>query len=121
MWCSHSENAYKSSKMYDLFYGIYLKKLGQHYWYFKKGHMGTRKVLIYKSRRSSRFIIYTLEVSVCPLQEQNITKKMTILFFVYFGTHNNKIHTIYKQTSVFVFIFSMLKKWIFSPTNGWSQ
>jgi hypothetical protein len=35
-------------------------------------------------------------------------KKMTILFFVYFGTHNNKIHTIYKQTSVFVVIFSML-------------
>jgi hypothetical protein len=31
-----------------------------------------------------------------------------ILFFVYFGTHNNKIHTIYKQTRVFVFIFSML-------------
>jgi hypothetical protein len=33
---------------------------------------------------------------------------MTLLFFVYFGTHNNKIHTIYKQTSVFVVIFSML-------------
>jgi hypothetical protein len=30
---------------------------------------------------------------------------MTILFFVYFGTHNNKIRTIYKQTSVFVFDF----------------
>jgi hypothetical protein len=30
---------------------------------------------------------------------------MTILFFVYFGTHNNKIHTICKQTSVFVVIF----------------
>jgi hypothetical protein len=26
----------------------------------------------------------------------------------YFGTHNNKIHTIYKQTSVFVVIFSTL-------------
>jgi hypothetical protein len=24
-------------------------------------------------------------------------------FFVYFGTHNHKIHTIYKQTSVLVF------------------
>jgi hypothetical protein len=35
-------------------------------------------------------------------------KKMTILFFVYFGTHNNKIHTIYKKTSVFVLICSML-------------
>jgi hypothetical protein len=34
-------------------------------------------------------------------------KKMTILFFVDFGTHNNKIHTIYKQIRVFVFIFSM--------------
>jgi hypothetical protein len=33
-------------------------------------------------------------------------KKMTILFFVYFGTHNNKIHTIYKQTSIFVLILS---------------
>jgi Na+/melibiose symporter-like transporter len=32
---------------------------------------------------------------------------MTILFFVYFGKHNKKIHTIYKQTSVFVLIFSM--------------
>jgi hypothetical protein len=30
-------------------------------------------------------------------------QKSTILFFVYFGTHNNKIHTIYKPTSVFVF------------------
>jgi hypothetical protein len=31
-------------------------------------------------------------------------EKKTILFLVYFGTHhNNKIHTIFKQTSVFVF------------------
>jgi hypothetical protein len=30
-------------------------------------------------------------------------KLMTILFLVYFDTHNNKIHTIYKQTSVFWF------------------
>jgi hypothetical protein len=30
---------------------------------------------------------------------------MTILFFVYFGTHNNKIDTIYKQTRVFVYSF----------------
>jgi hypothetical protein len=30
---------------------------------------------------------------------------MTILLFVYFGTHNKKIHTICKQTSVFVLIF----------------
>jgi hypothetical protein len=29
---------------------------------------------------------------------------MTILFFVYFGTYNNKIHTIYKQTSVVVLV-----------------
>jgi hypothetical protein len=29
---------------------------------------------------------------------------MTILFFVYFGTHNNKIHTIYKQTTVVVLV-----------------
>jgi hypothetical protein len=34
------------------------------------------------------------------------TKKMTILFFVYFGTHNNKIHTIYKQISNFVWFFT---------------
>jgi hypothetical protein len=41
-------------------------------------------------------------------QGPSITKKKnTILFFVYFGTHNNKNHTIYKQTRVFVFIFSM--------------
>jgi hypothetical protein len=39
-------------------------------------------------------------------QGPSIQKKMTILFFVYFGTHNNKIHTIYKQTSVFVLVFS---------------
>jgi hypothetical protein len=30
---------------------------------------------------------------------------MTILFLVYFGTHNNKVHTIFKKTSVFVLIF----------------
>jgi hypothetical protein len=41
-------------------------------------------------------------------QGPSIQKKMTILFFVYFGTHNNKIHTFYKQTRVFVLIFSML-------------
>jgi hypothetical protein len=35
---------------------------------------------------------------------ENIQKKK-ILFFVCFGTHNNKIHTMYKQTSVFVLIF----------------
>jgi hypothetical protein len=34
---------------------------------------------------------------------------MTILFFVYFGTHNNKIHTIYKQTNVFV-LFLLAKQ-----------
>jgi hypothetical protein len=32
-----------------------------------------------------------------------IRKKMTILF-VYFGTQNNKIHKIYKQTSVVVLL-----------------
>jgi hypothetical protein len=36
---------------------------------------------------------------------QAYEKKITILFFVCFGTHNNKFHTIYKQTSVFVSIF----------------
>jgi hypothetical protein len=33
---------------------------------------------------------------------------VTILLFVYFGTHDNKIHTIYYETSVFVLIYSML-------------
>jgi hypothetical protein len=28
---------------------------------------------------------------------------MTILFLVYFGTHNNKIHTIYKENQCFCF------------------
>jgi hypothetical protein len=37
-------------------------------------------------------------------KDPSITKK-NYDFFVYFGTHNNKIHTIYKQTSVFVVIF----------------
>jgi hypothetical protein len=32
---------------------------------------------------------------------------MTILFFVYFGTHNNNISTIYKQTSIFDFCFDI--------------
>jgi hypothetical protein len=35
---------------------------------------------------------------------QAYEEKKTILFFVYFGTHNNKFHTIYKQTSVFVLL-----------------
>jgi hypothetical protein len=39
------------------------------------------------------------------LQGRSIQKKITILFFDYFGTHNNKIHTIYKQTSFFCFDF----------------
>jgi hypothetical protein len=41
-------------------------------------------------------------------QGPSITKNITILFFVYFDTNNNKIHTIYRQTSVFVVIFSMM-------------
>jgi hypothetical protein len=36
---------------------------------------------------------------------QAYEKKMAISFFVYFGAQNNNIHTIYKQTSVFVLIF----------------
>jgi hypothetical protein len=38
-------------------------------------------------------------------QDPSIRKIITILFLVYFGTHNNKIHTIYKETSVFVLVF----------------
>jgi hypothetical protein len=41
-------------------------------------------------------------------QGPSIRKKITILFFVYFGMQNNKIHKIYKKTSVFVLIFTML-------------
>jgi hypothetical protein len=40
-------------------------------------------------------------------QGPSITKKNDDFFFVNFGTHNNKIHTIYKQTCVFVLIFFM--------------
>jgi hypothetical protein len=65
----------------------------------------------YKTKLESEF----LNDVQCPdsykrhgFQSPSITKKMTILFFVYFGMHNNKIHTIYKQARVFVFIFSML-------------
>jgi hypothetical protein len=35
---------------------------------------------------------------------QAYDKKMTILYFVHFGTHNTKIYTIYKQTSVVVLV-----------------
>jgi hypothetical protein len=31
------------------------------------------------------------------------TKKITNLFFVYFGMHNNKTHTIYKKNQCFSF------------------
>jgi hypothetical protein len=55
----------------------------------------------------------------------SIRKKMTILFFVYFGTHNNKIHTIYKKNHCFCYdLFHVVvllllakrqqQKWIFS-------
>jgi hypothetical protein len=43
-------------------------------------------------------------------QGPSIIKKMTILVFVYFGTHNNKIHTIYKEASVFVFLLLAKQK-----------
>jgi hypothetical protein len=35
----------------------------------------------------------------------NHTKIITLLFFVYFGTHNNKVQIIYKQTSVIISVF----------------
>jgi hypothetical protein len=47
------------------------------------------------------------------LQGPSIGKKWRIYFFVYFGTHNNKIQKIYKQTSVFVLSLSMLLFWFY--------
>jgi hypothetical protein len=47
------------------------------------------------------------QVEIPPRSKHN-KKNEYILFFVRFGTHNYKIHTIYKQTSVFAVIFSML-------------
>jgi hypothetical protein len=51
-------------------------------------------------------------------QGPSIRKKMTDLFFVYFGTHINKIHRIYKQTSVFVLVFSMLLFWFYKESRN---
>jgi hypothetical protein len=42
---------------------------------------------------------------------------MKILFFVYFGTHNNKIPTIYKKTSVFVLLLLAKQQ----QQNGFSE
>jgi hypothetical protein len=36
----------------------------------------------------------------------------------YFAMHNNKIHTIYKQTSFFVLIFSMLLFWCHKQSSN---
>jgi hypothetical protein len=47
-------------------------------------------------------------IAIHRIKAQAYQKKMTILVFVYFGTHNSKIYTFYKQTRDFVFIFSML-------------
>jgi hypothetical protein len=38
-------------------------------------------------------------------QGPSITKKNDDFFFVYFGTHNNKIHTIFFIFSMFCFAF----------------
>jgi hypothetical protein len=46
-------------------------------------------------------------------ENQGIQKRNDDFIFVYFGMHNNKIHTIYKQTSVFVLVFSMLLFWFY--------
>jgi hypothetical protein len=43
-------------------------------------------------------------ISSKPRPKHN-KKIITILFFVYFVTHSNKIHTIYKQTRVFLGFF----------------
>jgi hypothetical protein len=46
---------------------------------------------------------FFLQIHDCS-KTQTYEKKIKILFFVYFGTQSNKIHAIYKQTSVFVLI-----------------
>jgi hypothetical protein len=61
------------------------------------------------SQNSEYFFFMVQTTKIChKIKAQAHEKKITILFFVYFGTHINKIHTIYKQTSVFDLIFSML-------------
>jgi hypothetical protein len=64
-----------------------------------------------KTKSCCNFTFYVL--IYVSIKAQAYAKKMTIVFFRYFGTHNNKIHTIYKQTSVFVLIFSMLLFWFY--------
>jgi hypothetical protein len=57
------------------------------------------------------FVCFLLSIYDSNTKAQAYEKKITILFLVYFG--NNKIHTIYKQTSVFVLSFSMLLFWFY--------
>jgi hypothetical protein len=47
-----------------------------------------------------------LKLNSCVSRPKH-TQKNEDFIFVHFGTHNNKIHTIYKQASVFVLIFSI--------------
>jgi hypothetical protein len=63
---------------------------------------------IFAGRRS----IYLKSILIVKTSRPKHTKKM-ILFFVYVGTHNNKILTIYKQANVFVLIFSMFLFWFY--------
>jgi hypothetical protein len=62
-------------------------------------------------KKKHLIMVQIINIWRCPFEDKprpkHNKKKMTILLFVYFGTHNNKIHTIYKQTRVFFFIFSM--------------
>jgi hypothetical protein len=49
-------------------------------------------------------------VGVSHIQGPSIQKKN--------GMHNSKIHTIYKQTSVFVLVFSMLLFWFYYQSRN---
>jgi hypothetical protein len=58
------------------------------------------------------------QIQVQYRQGPSITKKNENFFFVYFGTHNNKIHTIYKQIGVFVFFFHVVVLLLLANSNN---
>jgi hypothetical protein len=61
-----------------------------------------------QGRAKSRWADGVSSDSLCCIQGPSITKKIDDFFFVYFGTHSKKIHTISKQTGINIYIFSML-------------
>jgi hypothetical protein len=100
---------------------IYLK------WILGVIFSGVEKRYFFFRSVSEKYLFRFCKIIFCMYKSRpkHTKKKMTIIFFIYFGTHNNNIHTIYKKNQCFCFylfyvvVYLLLlakqqqQKWIF--------